>query len=395
MDRQARIKILQTMYREVTPIGDDRFYCINGDEAVILNRDGGLLISGKVEDINIRGKFMVNKITREIAHVETMCRHVFSNSIISVEKLSDDYIAVESTNIAYIMDKYLQIVFKSDLVYSFACYNETSTMLKIRYTTHYPMTRGYILFNKLKNQVERYGETELTSEYSAVAVEENGFYKGTSKNRNSLNCFRYKLAKNGEIIGTESHEDIIKPVGIAKPTAFYSIDRHDKNEYTELNKYTGDKVYISSTSRVDKMGIIGTDGSELLPTLADSIDDIGSNNYIIRYTNLDGDKSCFVYNTATKTVIIDPMPASKCGIHDSLPIAIINLDSVTVGLDYKGRIFNICDIAKYFDCSYNKSNPGVIAIKVGELTKYVTNTLYTINNVHAIAKFKKDEWVKM
>lgn len=395
MDRQTRLKILQTMYKEVTPVGDDRFYCTNGSEVDILNINGGLIIRGSIEDISIRGNFMINHKQSEIVHVGTLCRCNLDNSITSIQKLADDYIAVETRNTAYIMDKYARHVFKSTVLSNFKCYNETSTMLKIRYTAYYPMSSGYMILNKLKNQVERYGETKLTEEYSAVAVEVNGVYKGTAKNRETFECFRYKLAKNDEIIGTESHEDIIKPTGIAKPVAFYSIDRYDKNEYVELNRYTGGTVCISSISRTDKMGIIGTDGTELLPTIADSIDDIGSNNYIIRYTNLNCDKCSFIYNTATKTVIIDPMPESKCGLHDSLPMAIISLDNMVVALDYKGRIFNVCDIAKYFDCSYSKSDPSVIAIKIGELTKYVTNTLYTINNVHAIAKLKKDEWIKM
>ena len=126
--------------------------------------------------------------------------------------------------------------------------------------------------------------------------------------------------------------------------------------------------------------------------MADKIDYIGSDNFLITVENNITEQFIFNKNNG---ITIKPDDVHNITIHKTLPFVIINGKQGFKILDSYGRIFNIDSIAKYFRCSYCKNRTDIIKVDLDYATKYITNRLIPITNMHEIMKLKTEEWIPM
>ena len=242
-----------------------------------------------------------------------------------------------------------------------------------RYNAEY----NHMIIDRETNKIKYYSieyDFQETSKFAnrtvlatSVTTNDEGFSLSSRKRSEFL---RYKLGINGIIKdGAKEYEDIAKTSEIEDTDTFYTYD-FIKNNYESI-----------------KMGLIDSEGMELLPAIYDNIRYVGNNNYILYKEERQA-----LYNRYANKIIIDFNESKAIIRHDSIPlIEIIRNNGEAFIIDNNNRLFNIADIGKYLDCSYNSNNSNVIKINFGDYNKYVNNKLEPIDFLESA----KDKWIKI
>lgn len=96
-----------------------------------------------------------------------------------------------------------------------------------------------------------------------------------------------------------------------------------------------------------------------------------------------------------KGEIFRNIPKDKILIHKTLPITIIEQDNSFKVLDCSGRIFDLLDITRYFECYSSPQDESILKINTGIKTVFVTRNLIPITALHTVAKLNTYDWVRI
>lgn len=375
-----RVSILQMMYDTVHPLSKDVIYCAQGEDVTLVNRYGIELATGTVDTIRRLGMFiaMLDKdnttsiycfstgVSKKIS-TENRYHHYFT-----LKSAGTEYIAIEYSSRAVILDKYLNTVIDIEASRLGVYAGDSRICFKYRAELFKECT-GYI--NRLTGKVESYDSFELCNGLRLIATEYHK-EKGVSINKECIQHLRYKLSNNDRIVTPKSYEDIVKTMELSSTNTLFTIevDSGCRNKY--------------------KVGLIRDDGVELLEPIYDVIQYMGSNNYLL--TVYKGNPDCkAIYNTE-EGIIYNFGELASVEIHKTLPLFTLLKNNGEIALfTSTGLEFNPVDLAKHFKCSYSKQRPDIIRVDLEYGKKYITNTLVPITNIHEITKVTAHEWVPM
>lgn len=230
-----------------------------------------------------------------------------------------------------------------------------------------------IMASKASNNIEIFDSYELDS-VNRVSLMGKAWdaNRGLSISRHNISNVRYMLCKDYTCKG-KLYMDITKPAELSNTTYLMTHDFDD----------------IYKKDRICKGIIEETEGKEIFKTLYDDISYIGSDNFILDFF----DTRQIV--SAKTGIIIDSVAKNQIYIHPTLPMVIIVNNGEYMILDTKGRLFNLRDIAKYFDCYYTLKDAEILKIKLEYKIVYVTNRLVPITNIHNIGVISTYDWVKL
>lgn len=260
----------------------------------------------------------------------------------------------------------------------------TYQSLFVAYTIDFNQSYIKIKIDKATKKVEYYGIIEKGKDCNIAAVE-LCYKSGQVYDLNKLNSnptvdfnmdeyYMYKLYLNEKVVGDKSYIDIQK------------LKESEDNVYLVYERYC---------DKYRKVGLMNSEGKEIIPTENKEITYIGSHNYIVRR---------FINLIKTETYIYNIMNGQKSQIyndfnvvqHPTLPLTIIKKnDGSTIILDVKGNLFDIKDFSKYFKCSYCQTQPTMLKIDFEYGSKYVDNRLTPITNMHALKALSQQKWVDM
>lgn len=375
----TRMCILQMMYSVVQPLSDSVIYCEQDDNVTIVNKNGIEIASGSKDTLKLLGIFLAihdnTNNSTTIYCFSTNKKKVINNksslSFFKLKQVGVEFVQVEFSSRCVILNKYLETIFDID-TYKLNTYVQGESKICVKYRIDmYRESVGYI--NRLTGRIESYDSFDLNENFSLLATEYHAT-NGIAVNKDCIQYFKYKLVKNGVIVSQKSYEDITKPNELACTNTFYTF---------EIDK---DKISCS------KKGLIRSDGVELLSNDYDEIQYVGANNYLLAILR-DGVKYIAVYNSE-KGVIYNFNELINAVMHKTLPIVILYLNSGRIRLlTTSGEEFNPEELSKHFKCSYSKSRPDLICIKLDYGKKYITNALVPITNMHEISRLATHEWI--
>lgn len=429
MEKQDRLQILNMCHDEVMELSDTIVGCIDGDTITIETFDGYELLKTPKSELRLIGSFALSTSIKPdmiaITNFKTLkTKNIRVNNprieIENSELLSNDIICVGNKwDGTHIINSYLdEIAEFSRLSYIKRTNNASDGFFIIyKFYDEYYQESGMYHTAFISNTTQNFRfydtrEFNVNSGIIATTLKANS-KRGVSINRYSLDILRYKLTYNNRIVSEKDYEDILeaRSIGCENDT-FLTIDiESDRKQYKELfENLNNNKIDINVLGNVALTGIIKADGREVIPPIADSIDYLKNDNYIVTCTydnkkvlstysgrsEYKKEQYRFIYNDILKKVIAGPYSVDRIQIHETLPIVTIsNLDGTYEILDIYNRRFNVYDIAKYFECYYSKNNPSIIKVNLEYATKYITNNLVPITNLNLLKDIINDEWISM
>lgn len=391
-DRENRLAVLKLMYSNIENISENIYLGLDGDNQVIFDIYGNeYLRTRKTRHNDIRRKNNTLILYNNIKNVISLI-NVKNGTVKEIEGTQRNihdigkYIFIEPSwsYKAEIVDTYTtEIIEGGNSILTDKIYVQkiTYTNMVLKYMSLHSFGYRYMIIDTINNKIKCFDiqspfeEFQNVKHHELIATRQSKTKNGYSvRYRGSLPNFRYALALNGVALNKDGkdYEDIYKPIELRDTDTFYTFDYATK---------------IDETRGTIKTGLIDSNGNELLEAIYDSIEYIGGNNYIITTG-----KRKEIFNSVANKVIISHDDAQYIIKYSELPFTeIITYTEKAFILDSKNRIFNIEDIAKYFKCSYNKSNTNIIKIDFDGYSKYVNNQLQPVEYLDT----NKDVWIPM
>ena len=403
MTKQDRLNLYKMIYDSVTEVGE-LFLATSGDKVMVLDINGNEFISGDKDSLRAYGPFIMiqykhtdnwkilNAITGR--SIETKIILYLDNDIKSI---GDRLLAVRVGYCKYkLYNMYLEELLESTTRFGHYINNNkyTITYNLDQYTGVYSQSMAvqHAVYNIITGTFDSYCEYELGKygvyEYKAVSTEKSE--SSIQKLGGAVSGYRYKLVKNGNIRGNKTYESIYRNVHSVENTFF--VSEYPRKECITTLKYGLEYKEIKIPAGVQYIGIIDTEGNELIPPIARKLQHIGNDNFLLAI-NSDNYNTIFNLNTG---IIYDSELVNEIIPHDTLPISIIRFKNGACGaIDNNGNIFDIRDIAKHLKCSYCKNNTSIIKVELEYKTTYITNRLVPITNMNMVSKLKNMEFIPM
>ena len=293
-----------------------------------------------------------------------------------INGIGNKYIILQFSDTLIILDEQLKEICTLEDVFGVNSY-ENDNYYAISYYTG--INRNILKLSKNTCRVINFGSQELDN-IRELWITSMKYDRARLENR-----LKYALAIGG-CIASKEYSEIA--VCINHSDVMITLDDVGSKD-VKLNDMHNNEITIH-VNGYNKQGIISKNGKELLEPMANSIEYIGNNNFVIKT-----DDKAFIYNTDIHKIIIGPVDVNNIIIHKTLPITIINNNNNWIILDVFNRTYRFEELHKYFDCKYCKSKPNIIKVSLNYGTKYVDNRLTAITNIHEIAKFQSEEWIQM
>lgn len=403
MTMNDKLIIYKMMYDSVEIVGNV-FKATRGDRVIILDINGNEFISGDLDTLKTCDSFILLKQsgdTWSILNTITGKRltkklYIYWDSDFKCVGEGLLGVKVDYTNYE-LYDIYLDSILNS--VTMFKSYSKNGKCI-INYKVNFhhfgytgassAMTQAVYNYNTMT--FDKYGEYDLGKysehEYKAIATEKSD--TNLSKYGCAETIFRYKLTKNDNIRGQKTYENIYRTME-SLPNTFFVTDYYKERHVEKIKHWAGTKD-IEVKIREQLIGLIDTEGNELIPTISSKLQYIGADNFLLALNSNGYDT---IYNLKYG-ILYDYETICDIVVHSTLPISIIRFKNGACGaIDNKGNIFDIRDIAKYLKCSYSKNNTSIIRVELDYKTAYITNKLVPITNMNAISKYKKEEFISM
>lgn len=373
IEMASRIEILNMMYDRVEALNDNIIACWIDNNITIVSKYGAeLLPLTDVKNLNLCNKLIGTfKDDQLTVYSPVVNKTRTFKDVTKFNAIGEHFVAISSYPFT-VINQNLDIIIEFGDSFTLNYYSAKNNIIKVPYTLD--GKRCMALLNEASQQVEFYDSFEINDGYSLVAVDYNKSYIDQQKhktiNKDNLNKFKYNLYRYGTKLSNNKYDDVNKPIELSSTNTLYTYD----------NKY---------------IGLIGSDGVELLKPIYSGVEYVGADNYLI-YTDQDNIRYFALYNIL-KGTIYDFKDISNAYAHSTLPVVVIVLKNGEVKLvsTCDGSIYNAIDIAKHMNCKYSTENTNVIRVELDYGTKYITNRLVPINNIQEVSKLNNYNWIPM
>lgn len=327
----------------------------------------------------VEGKFIIYKsnpyssFTNKIVAFDgrIAIKKKFSRSV-TYSIIDESYIKIKDEYFSIYNDKLEEIVRLNITTLDRAPICDDNT-IKIPYSNN-PNIYNTIVINKLTGKAIVYDHVKLDNGVDLVSIDNEPNFNGSSINTYTKDELRYTIEINGTAIQGQSYSDIIFRSDLSNTNYLYTVD------------FNGDK------NSKPTYGLIENTGAKILDAIYNSIKRVGDELFVLDFSGM---KS--IYDRRRNCLLFAFTDVADITIHDTLPLSIVRFkDNRFVCVDSKCRIFNPCDIAKYFDCYYSNEHANIIKVVINEYTtKYINTSYVPITNLKEISKLQLDTWIKM
>lgn len=368
MKLEEILTTMKLLYPNSKRINDQYITYSDDSNVYICNDKGEIVIEGLIEDTTIVGTFVAElSVGRFFGNVKVT--NLLTGKSISFNStrgavhgythIGTDLIVVSFDDTMRIYNKNFKLMYESCNIYiNNGNVRDTAT------TTAFSLFCGKwcsMYYNKEIEKIVRYDSIE------AGGIETIGTSYIYNR-KNMVTKLKYKLMNNCKAVGNE-YDTIVKPIEL-RNTPYVLI----------INE--------------SKCGIMNMTGNEVLSPIYKNVSYLGNNTFLIS-----GDTTNAVISlNRGLTVIAGPSQPNRLYQHPLLPCVVqIEADNIYLIHNVLGK-FPASDIAKYMECSYLKSDPTIIRVKVGEVYKYIDNRLTPIVNILKIRRYNaliEECWQKM
>lgn len=280
-------------------------------------------------------------------------------------KIKDEYFSIYNTKLEEIVRLNITTLDRAPVC--------DDTTIKIPYS-NFPNNYNTIIINKLTGKATVYDHVKLDNGVDLVSIDNEPNFNGSSINTYTKDELRYTIEINGTAIQGQSYSDIIHRSDLSNTNYLYTVD------------FNGDK------NSNPTYGLIENNGTKVLDAIYNSIKRVGDELFVLNFSGMES-----IYDKRRNCLLFAFTDVEKITVHETLPLSIVKLkDGRYLCIDTRCRIFNTCDIAKYFECYYNEEHTNIIKVVINEYTtKYINTSYVPITNLKEISKLQLGTWIKM
>lgn len=392
IDNMEKIRTLGFIHEDLKVISYNVVSYTEDNITYVADLDDNILIKAKLDFIKIYGTFVVVTESKHLSSFMSDCDVLVYNVLTFNEvkplaicitgtedicALGNEFIAIRYRTVKSDWRTYTQIIYNKYMEKIFdmrecstgrgrAYIEDTPIKSKVRYTLsgHWKT----MILNKAKASIDIFDtiDFDIVNGIQLVGTEWSK-KDNLAINTNTVENIRYKLSVFGRVVG-KSYQDITKPQEL-----------HNTNYFI---------VYDLIENRTCK-GLIDKEGRELIQPIYDDIKYIGENVFILTYLG-----SAIVFSLI-KGLMLDNIKSNNIWIHPTLPLTVVTRESDYWIIDCYGRLYNLVEITKNFECYSTDKDKDVLKINTGYKNVYVSNTLVPITNIHTIKILNTYDWVRI
>lgn len=392
IDNIEMIRTLGFLHENVKTITHNVVQYTEDNEVFVVDLNDNIIVKAHIKRIAIYGTFIITSdedLSRYMTTSLVKIKNVITNKedtieiggLDSITQVGDQFLLVESRNFKYdynhefngatLINIHLKKLYKfSSYVRAFKVREDNTIKTELLVLKN--MSWKVMSLNKVTASVDVFDSIDIDTKRGLQAIGKQWDDEVCSISKNTVGNIKYQLCNMGKLVG-KLYGDIILLQEFIN-TDFLMV--YDVNSQYRENK------------SVCK-GVIMTDGTEVIPPIYDDVMYLGNYMFILIF------KDTATVHSLYKGEIFRNIPKDKILIHKTLPITIIEQDNSFKVLDCSGRIFDLLDITRYFECYSSPQDESILKINTGIKTVFVTRNLIPITALHTVAKLNTYDWVRI
>lgn len=393
VDNMEMVRTLGFLHDNIKPITHNRVQYIEDGSVYIVDLNDDVIIKEPKHKIAVIGTFVIRStndetLTNWMSTTKVKVFNLLSNKEIEVTisgmsditAIGDQFISISEWSGRFGREEFSGGVLyniRFEKVYKFA----TTRALKV---TEDNVIRTVILqlWNTRWQTIVADKSSGLVDIYDSIDIDKSRGLSMVGKewskkdilsiNYSTVGNVRYSLCIYGKII-----DKLYQDIGI--PQEF--VNTNFLMVWDLTDKYRKKKEVCK--------GVIDITGRGLIPPVYDDVVYIGNNTFLLSFNNYVN-----VYNIYKGNLFTD-VPKNNVWVHPILPFTVITKNDSCMAVNSAGEVFNILDIAKYYDCYASSEDENALKIDTGVKTVFVSRNLIPITNIHYMAKLNTMNWVKI